>query len=256
MRDSHILTRLFAEFAGTFFLVLTVGISASSGNKMAPIAIGLMLAVQVYIFSSVSGGFFNPSVTLAVLLSFRDKISWRHAVFYVVAQILGGIAGGVVAYKATGVTFFFDYALLGRSWDVSFMLEMFFTMCLCLIVLVTTSSNDSSIEYFGFSIGCAVVTGGIACGGIDQGSFNPAVTVGTNVVNLINFKENDGPSSGAWVVFTLAPLVGGLLAALVFRLTHNDEHDNNEVVKTTPSSQEVEIVGVHLVNHNIPNTNL
>lgn len=150
--------RLIAEFLGTFFLVLTVGVSVAGGSDMAPVAIGLVLGIQIYTFGAVSGGFFNPAVTLAVLLSGRGKITPLHAAHYVLVECLGAIVAGLVAALATGSSFFFDYTLT-RGWWASLELEAFFTMALCGIVLAAGSSKDAPNHYFGFAIGLTV-TGG------------------------------------------------------------------------------------------------
>lgn len=222
--------RLLAEFVGTFFLVLTVGVAVASGTDMAAIAIGLILAVQIYTFGAVSGGFLNPAVTLAVLLSGREKICLRNAALYVLAQILGGIAAGFASWGGTQQSFCFDHAVLGKSWGTSFELEMLFTMALCGIVLAAGTSNDAPNQYFGFAIGCTVIAGALACGGFDQGSFNPAVTIGMNVANYANAESSRDPSAGAWFVFTLAPMAGAVLAAAVFRGTRGNEFEQPALV--------------------------
>eukprot|EP00445_Apocalathium_hangoei_P095245 CAMPEP_0204251108 /NCGR_PEP_ID=MMETSP0361-20130328/100504_1 /ASSEMBLY_ACC=CAM_ASM_000343 /TAXON_ID=268821 /ORGANISM="Scrippsiella Hangoei, Strain SHTV-5" /LENGTH=317 /DNA_ID=CAMNT_0051224383 /DNA_START=152 /DNA_END=1105 /DNA_ORIENTATION=+ len=269
VREPLLRERLLAEFVGTFFLVMTVGIGVASGSDMAPVAIGLMLAVEIYTFGSVSGGFLNPAVTLAVVLGGRQKISCRNAALYMVAECLGGIAAGFAALAGTEKSFCFDYAAKSQSWGTGFELEMLFTMALCGIVLAAGfaalagteksfcfdyaaksqswgtgfelemlftmalcgivlsagTSNDAPNQYFGFAIGCTVVAGARACGGFDQGSFNPAVTVGMNIANYANVNATQNPSVGAWFVFTLAPFVGGALAAGVFRGTRSNEFE-------------------------------
>mmetsp|Transcript_10847 Transcript_10847/g.29188 ORF Transcript_10847/g.29188 Transcript_10847/m.29188 type:complete len:303 (-) Transcript_10847:96-1004(-) len=225
VREPLLRERLLGEFVGTFFLVLTVGIGVASGSDMAPVAIGLMLAVQIYTFGSVSGGFLNPAVTLAVVLAGRQKIYSRNAALYMAAEFLGGIAAGFAAFAGTEKSFCFDYAAKSQSWGTGFELEMLFTMALCGIVLAAGTSNDAPNQYFGFAIGCTVVAGARACGGFDQGSFNPAVTVGMNIANYANGKATQNPSVGAWFVFTLAPFVGGALAAGVFRGTRSNEFE-------------------------------
>jgi len=217
--------RLLAEFTGTFFLVLTVGVAVASITDMAPVAIGLMLAVQIYTFGAVSGGFLNPAVTLAVLLSGREKIPPLSAALYMAVQFLGGIFAGFIAFAGTETTFCFDYALMSKSFGTSFELEMFFTTALCGIVLAAGTSNDAPNEYFGFAIGCSVVSGALACGGFDQGSFNPAVTVGMNIANYANSNSTINPSLGAWFVFIFAPFVGAAWAAAVFRGTRGNEFE-------------------------------
>ena len=61
------------EFIGTFFLVLTIGLTVLNGTALAPLAIGCSLMVMVYMGGHVSGGHYNPAVSLAVLLRAR----WR-----------------------------------------------------------------------------------------------------------------------------------------------------------------------------------
>jgi len=226
VRETLLRERLLAEFVGTFFLVLTVGVAVASESDMAPVAIGLILAVQIYTFGAVSGGFLNPAVTLAVLLSGRGKISAPHAGLYMIAQVLGGVVAGFAAFAGTESTFCFNYGVPSRSWGTCFELEALFTMALCGIVLAAGTSNDAPNQYFGFAIGCTVIGGALACGGFDQGSFNPAVTIGMNLANYANSNAERNPSAGACFLFVLAPLVGGALAAAVFRGTRGDEFED------------------------------
>mmetsp|Transcript_6742 Transcript_6742/g.21751 ORF Transcript_6742/g.21751 Transcript_6742/m.21751 type:complete len:280 (+) Transcript_6742:97-936(+) len=223
VNDTLVREKLLAEFVGTFFLVLTVGTAAvGSGGPMAPVAIGLVLAVQIYTFGAVSGGFFNPAVTLAVVLAGRHKITPKAAALYVAVQCLGAVAAGLLALSATGKSFCFDYALT-RGWGASLELELLFTAALCGTVLAAGTSNDAPNHYFGFAIGLTVTGGALASGGFDQGSLNPAVTLGINVANYANGQGPAGPSAGAWALFLLAPLAGGVLAAGIFRGTRGNE---------------------------------
>jgi len=213
--------RLLAEFVGTFFLVLTVGVAAVGGGSMAPVAIGLVLAAQIYTFAAVSGGFLNPAVTLAVRLSGRQKISLQSALLYVVVQCLGAVIGGLCAFAATGSTFRFAFGA-GRGLGTSIELEVLFTMALCSIVLSAVTSNDSPNHHFGFAVG--VTSAALTSGAFGQGSFNPAVTLGVNVANFANASGPPAPSAGSWAVFLLAPLLGGALAAALFRGTRSNEY--------------------------------
>src|SRR5205085_7626344 len=78
-----------AEVLGTFFLVLTIGLSVLAGSSLAPLAIGSSLMVMVYMGGHVSGGHYNPAVTLAVFL--RGKLDAAQVIPYWVAQVVGGI---------------------------------------------------------------------------------------------------------------------------------------------------------------------
>jgi aquaporin Z len=229
--------RLLAEFIGTFFLVLVIGISVAGGGSNAPVAIGLLLGIQIYTFGSVSGGFFNPAVTLAVLLSGRGKITPPHAGLYMAVQFCGGLVGALIAFGATEKTFCFHYnsnpLLKEDHWHQPLILEVFFTMALCSTVLAAGTSYDAPNHYFGFAIGGTVLAGATACGGFDQGSFNPAVTFGINIANYfsddsakLGFEDLDTltPDFGSWVIFLIAPLLGSVLAAAAFRGTRGEEY--------------------------------
>jgi len=193
---------------------------------LAPVAIGLTLGIQIFTFGAVSGGFFNPAVTLAVLLAGRGKISKRDAVLYMMVEFLGALVGACCSFAATGSTFAFIY----QKWCPSLTLEALFTMMLCGAVLSTGTSNDAPNHYFGFAIGLSVTAGALASGGFDQGSFNPAVTFGANVVNYmndpieyLNKKASLRPDAWSWALFVLAPLLGGVLAAGLFGGTRSNE---------------------------------
>jgi len=236
--------RLLAEFMGTFFLVLAICVSVAGGSPLAPVAIGLTLAVQIFTFGAVSGAFFNPAVTLAVCLSGRGKISKRDTALYMAVEFFGAFVGATLSFGITNETFAFNY----NKWHSSFILETLFTMMLSGAVLATGTSNDAPNHYFGFAIGLAVTAGALACGGFDQGSFNPAVTFGANVANwmhdpvqYLNAKASPRPNFGSWVIFLFAPFLGGVMAAGLFISTRGNEYEWSVV-----RSEEVdaEVVGI------------
>mmetsp|Transcript_87657 Transcript_87657/g.203921 ORF Transcript_87657/g.203921 Transcript_87657/m.203921 type:complete len:546 (+) Transcript_87657:33-1670(+) len=223
-----LLAQLLAEATGTFFLVFTVGVAVTSGTQLAAVAIGLTLGIQIYTFGSVSGGLFNPAVTFAVCLSGRGKISPKKATLYVCMQFVGGIIAGLAAAGATGKSFYFHWEKSSAgSMESSLLLEVLFTAALCNAVLATGTSSECPNQYFGFAIGCSVLASALACGNFDQGSFNPAVTFGINLAHvMLDSEGGSSPSAGAWALFLLAPLLGGVLAASIFRCTRSREYEN------------------------------
>ena len=88
--------KLVVEFIGTFFLVFTVGMAVidPGAGAMAGLAIGTVLAVMIFAGGHISGGHYNPAVTLGVLL--RGKVSINDAVGYWVVQVTAGIVAVVV----------------------------------------------------------------------------------------------------------------------------------------------------------------
>src|SRR5664279_1164770 len=85
-----------AEFIGTFFLVLTVGCTVIPGapGVIAPLAIGAALMVMVFAGGHISGGHFNPAVTLAVFI--RGRCDAKDVVPYWIAQLLAGLVAALL----------------------------------------------------------------------------------------------------------------------------------------------------------------
>src|ERR1700736_7013431 len=82
------------EAVGTFFLVFTVGTAVGSASALAPLGIGAVLMVMVYAGGHISGGHYNPAVTLAVLV--RRRISLRDAAAYWIVELGAGLLAAVV----------------------------------------------------------------------------------------------------------------------------------------------------------------
>eukprot|EP00930_Biecheleria_cincta_P014492 TRINITY_DN12443_c0_g1_i1.p1 TRINITY_DN12443_c0_g1~~TRINITY_DN12443_c0_g1_i1.p1 ORF type:complete len:905 (+),score=189.54 TRINITY_DN12443_c0_g1_i1:44-2758(+) len=218
--------KLLAECMGTFFLALTVGLSAGSSHEYTPLAIGFVLAIQIYTFGKISGGLFNPAVTLAVLLCGRKKLKLSHGLAYMAAQCCGAVIAGFIAFANTPDSFFFDWAQVGGNAGTSFVIELLYTAALCNTVLGAGTSWDAPNDYFGFAIGSTLTASAYACSGRDQGSFNPAVTLGINLASYAKKSPRgdfSGPSGGAWVVYLLAPFLGGAMAAFLFRMVRSRE---------------------------------
>merc|ERR1719281_623817 len=136
------LSKLTAEFIGTFFLVFTIGCNVHSGSIAAAISIGAMLMVMIYSLGSVSGGHFNPAVTVAVRLSGRGKITDHDAVAYVLAQVAGGICGAMVYRLIVDTAFILGPVGLYSTAD-AVAAEIFFSAALCYVVLnVATTANE------------------------------------------------------------------------------------------------------------------
>ena len=205
------MARYVTEFIGTFFLVLTIGLTVLAGEPMAPLAIGSALMVMVYMGGHVSGAHYNPAVTLAVLM--RNKLSSRDAVAYWVAQLLGAVAAGLVVVFATGKSFPVAPAATATQAQ-ALLLEALFTFALALVVLNTAVSEKTrGNSYFGLAIGITVMVGAFAAGPISGGAFNPAVGVGPSLVHAAR-----GEALAPIWIYLAGPLTGAALAAWVFGL--------------------------------------
>ena len=96
------MARYLTEFLGTFFLVLTVGLTVLGGTPLAPLAIGSALMVMVYAGGHISGAHYNPAVSLAVFL--RRKLTATDLVGYWLCQLAGAIVAAILVKGLAGQT--------------------------------------------------------------------------------------------------------------------------------------------------------
>jgi len=200
------------EVIGTFFLVLTIGLTVLDGTAFAPLAIGSILMIMVYMGGHVSGGHYNPAVSLAVFM--RGKLEARELLPYWVSQIVGAFLGAVAVYLILGKTFAPTPAADATPFAV-LLVEFLFTFALALVVLNSaTASATAGNSYFGLAIGFTVMVGAFAGGPVSGGAFNPAVGIGPTLMNAI---VGDGSWGALWY-YLVGPLAGGAVAAFVFKI--------------------------------------
>lgn len=202
------------EFIGTFFLVFTVGmcvIKPDVGN-FAPLAIGSVLMVMIYAGGHISGGHYNPAVTLAVWL--RGKCSTADVPGYMAAQIVAGVVAAVAAlYLKGNPTVTPGELKVGPS----LLAEFLGTFALAWAVLNTaTAKATAGNSNYGLAIGFTVLAMAFAVGGVSGGAFNPAVAIGVTVMHLVQ-------GSNVWI-HLVADFAGGAAAAFAFKaLSTNDQ---------------------------------
>ena len=203
--------KLAAEFVGTFFLVLTVGLTALVGATFGPVAIAAVLTAMIYTTGHVSGAHFNPAITLAFWL--RGTFPARAIGPYVLVQVAAAVLAAGATLAVTG-----DVLVVAPAAETSlaafFLLEALFTLALALVILnVATAPGLAGNEVYGLAIGLVVLGGAYAAGPISGGAFNPAVALGPALVDL---AVGDGRSlPGLWVYLVATPL-GAALAVPVF----------------------------------------
>jgi len=206
------MAKLLTEFIGTFFLVLTVCLTVTTAAPMAPLAIGCALMIMVYMGGHISGGHYNPAVSLAVYL--RGKLPMADVLPYMLAQIVGALVAALVAQIMLGETMA-PAPGPAMSTLAALLAEILFTFALCLVVRQTaTSDRTAGNSYYGLAIGFTVVVGAFAAGGISGGAFNPAVGVGPTVIHA---TLGGGSWAPLWL-YLVGPFAGGALAAVVFKL--------------------------------------
>ncbi len=213
MREN--LRKYLVEFIGTFFLVFTVGSTTLFGASgvIPPIAIGFALMIMVYAGGHISGGHYNPAVSLAAVI--RGALPLSQWVPYSVAQIVGGVAAAfTVNYILSpqnyqqGAEFSIPALIIG---------EFIFTFALCYVVLLTATSRPvSGNSYYGFAIGAAVTVGAFAVGGtLCTGAFNPAVAISLGIMHAAFWKIAG--------ITVLVNLIAAIAAGLTFKaVTYNE----------------------------------
>lgn len=209
------LRKYLVEFIGTFFLVFTVGLTAFAPVALPAykVAIGFVLMVMVYAGGFVSGGHYNPAVSLAAAV--RGALSWSQIAQYWIAQFLGGAAAaGLVMYFTAspeveaGCPFGLAALIIG---------EFLFTYALCYVVLMTaTSKATAGNSYYGLAIGSTVMVGAFVVGGVlCFGAFNPAVALGLYMLKSACLGS---------ILLTIATnLVAGVFAALTYKLVVKED---------------------------------
>ena len=209
--------RYAVEGIGTFFLVFTVGAAVGSGSPLAPLAIGAVLMVMVYAGGHLSGGHYNPAVTMAVLV--RHRIGLRDATAYCIVQLGAGLLAAVVVRVVVDPTRTSTAAamtLTGHTLLAAFVVELMFTYALCYVVLnVATSRHHPDNSFYGLAIGFTVMAGAFAVGRISGGVFNPAVSLGAAAMGMVSWPT-------LWI-YLVAQTLAGLAAGATFLALNPDD---------------------------------
>lgn len=230
-----------AEFLGTFILVFvgTGSVVYSAATSSSPLTIalafGLALAVAIYAFGNISGGHFNPAVSLSMAL--QKRLTWTEFVGYVIAQLIGAIVasaavyGGVSAYlksptvvqalsgQKMSVSQFVNLAGLGQTnfadgqTLAAFVFELVLTFLFILVIsIVTKLANVPAPLIIGLWLSALL----IVALPITGGAFNPARALAPAI-----FVQ--GKALGHVWVYVVANLLGGVLAAYAANFFNKEE---------------------------------
>jgi len=205
-----------AEFIGTFVLVFA-GCAAITVGKLSPAGVALtfalVIATMVYTFGHISGGQFNPAVSIG--LATGGHQSWARAGTFIVAQCLGAIAGAVALRLTIGSTIAGVTNPAGSvSTGEALAMEAIFTFVLVIVVTAIATDPRAPVEATALAVGGAIALGGLAAGPISGGSLNPARSLGPALVV--------GDLTNLWI-YIVAPIVGGVAAALAYRYIRGGE---------------------------------
>ncbi len=182
---------------------------------------GLILMALVYLIGNISGCHLNPSVSLACLID--KRMSFKEFLAYVLAQILGGIAGAALLYgvlKATGFSKLLTdidatNTIAGTGWQGyvgTIIFEMLLTFIFVMVILKLTKKEEHN-KFAGLIIGLTLTLVHLIGIGVTGTSVNPARSFGPALMSYA-FKFQDIAIKEVWVFF-VGPLLGGALAGLV-----------------------------------------
>lgn len=211
-----------AEFLGTFVLVLlgTGTVVIAEGDTLAiGLAFGLAITIMASAVGNVSGGQFNPAVTLAMVINGRTMV--KDAIFYVVAQFLGAIAASGflslfihelgLASDGFGQT---DFPNISAA--SAFLFEAVITFIFVFVILMVTSKKFGNPTMAPFAIGLVLGFLIIVALNLTGGSLNPARSFGPALFA-------GGSALSHYWVYLLAPLVGSCLAAFCGKFMGSEE---------------------------------
>jgi len=221
---ANFVKQLLAEFIGTLLLVLFACGSATGGpdegdtqGKVVRIALcfGFIVASLAQILGHVSGCHINPAVTIGLITG--AKVGIIKGILFMAIQMVGGITGaailrGLVPESVRGGGSLGATGLDGITPAQGFGVEMFITMVVVLTVFAAAADENNAINVKGsapVAIGLAVTAGHLFAIPLTGSGMNPARALGPAVVT--------GMTANHWV-FWVGPLVGGILAGLIYQL--------------------------------------
>lgn len=189
--------------------MFTIGCATfvAGAGVIAPIAIGFILMVMVYAGGPVSGGHYNPAVSLAAVV--RGALSWKLLLQYWIAQLFGAITAVLLVAKM--IPSDVSIQIANFNYQSMMIAEFLFTFALAYVVLMTaTNEKVQGNSYFGFAIGATVTAGAFVVGAISLAAFNPAVVLGVNILGV-------APTCMAMITVGIN-LLAGILAGIVYRI--------------------------------------
>lgn len=217
--------KLLAEFLGTFVLVLFgCGAAILAGSYIGyagiALAFGLAVLVMAYAVGPISGGHFNPAVTIGLAVS--KRFEWKNVIPYIVSQIAGATVAAYVIYLIITGSVFYTGNIGGFaantysvfSMPAAFITEMVLTFVF-LIVILGATSKEAFNKFAGIAIGLALTAIHLVSIPVTNTSVNPARSISQAI-----FSTDPAAISQLWL-FIVAPICGAVLAGIVWKYLKN-----------------------------------
>lgn len=242
MSEPTQISKYTAEFIGTYVLVFSVGCNVLVGNAaFGALSVAATLMIMIYAFAKVSGGHFNPAVTVAVAICKVD-FTWTDAFWYALSQMLGGLAAAGSYALLFGKTFQIA-PVHPFTWVESVAVEAQYTAFLCFCVLnCAIARANAGNEYYGLCIGFSVVAGAYASGIISGGCLNPAIGI---AADLVSWDKGFGWS----LVYALGQFVGAAVASMLYRVVRPEEFGG--VPQTLTAKLVAEFIGTYVLVYTV-----
>lgn len=237
----EIFRKAFAECFGTFVLVFVAcGVAGVTGGSLVAtsLAFGLTIVAMAYSVGRVSGCHINPAVSLGCLLT--KRISVAEFIVYVCSQIVGGLLGALLVF---GVFEMADVNVLGdaSNYAVGFgangltvggiigalIAEIVLTAIFVYVILNVTDEYAGTGKIAGVVIGLTLTLVHLIGINMTGTSVNPARSIATAVSSAIYFESTDALAQ-VWM-FIVAPLVGAVLAAILYKAVNTDKANKEEI---------------------------
>lgn len=199
--------RSLAEFFGTFMLVFagtSAAMFAGEGLLAVAVAFGLTVAAGIYAVGHISGGHFNPAVSLAMLID--GRLSFKELAYYVLSQLGGAAFAAVVVFLIGGASTE-AAALPSEAWVV-IAYEVVLTYVFVYVILSVSKRKELG-SFVGLIVGLTLIGLILAGGAVSGASLNPAGAFGPAI-----FVE--GAFANYWV-YLVGTLTGASLAALTYK---------------------------------------
>jgi aquaporin Z len=221
-----LLSRLIAETFGTFMLVFGVigaalFLQGSLGALGPALAVGIAVLTAAYAVGHISGGHFNPAVSLGAAAA--GRMLWKDVLPYIAAQLVGGILATLVLWliSATSGKFTADFGAVSNGFGdhspsgfglvAVLIIEIVITCLFLWVILGVTAPNAGVTAGFApFAIGLALTLFHLIAIPVDNASLNPARSIATAILG------GTAPLGQVWV-FILAPAVGALIAGFTWK---------------------------------------
>lgn len=174
---------------------------------------GLVILVSVFTFGHISGGHFNPAVTVGFLI--KKEMSVKDASYYIATQIIVAITASLTIFLLFGNVASLGTTMPSGSLLQSFILELILTFFLIFVILTVTSDKKSK-AFAGLAIGGTITLEALFGGPISGASMNPARSIGPAIIS--------GNFNHLWL-YIVATILGAILASLLYMIVTDKEEE-------------------------------